>query len=237
MLYRNLRGLTPPAQQGVRRTAAALIETAVIACVFLMLLFGVLEFCRFLFFRQLIDNAAREGARYAVVHTHDTTVDADTRAVILTKMNGMDQRVRNFTIQLYHADQSGNRITAYNSAGSAQYAYFNDSGGNYLLDSGNNKIYMSKDSTGPYVLDSSSNKVYLSLNSNNNTVSGVNAGQWSSYTSSTQVQGVDPISNAQFGQYIAVQISCDYDPITPALLRLGQTLKINVKSLMYSEAN
>ena len=48
---------------------------------------------------------------------------------------------------------------------------------------------------------------------------------------------IDPLSNAQFGQYIAVQISCDYSPITPTFLRMGKTIHINVKVLMYSEAN
>src|SRR5258705_463777 len=104
-----------------RRTGAALVETAAVVAVFCMILFGVVEFCRFFFMRQLIDNAAREGARYAVVHTADASVD--------------------------------------------------------------------------------------------------------------------PVGNAAFGQYIGVELTCDYDPITPTLLRLNQTVQIHVKSLMYSEAN
>ena len=52
-----------------------------------------------------------------------------------------------------------------------------------------------------------------------------------------KIQGVDPPGNAAFAQYIAVEITCDYDPITPVLLRLNQTVQIHVKSLMYSEAN
>jgi Flp pilus assembly protein TadG len=220
-----------------RRTAAALVETAVVVSVFVLVLFGALEYCRFIFIRQLVDNAAREGARFAVVNTYSPTVDADTRAVILAKMNGIDTKVRNFTIQLYHADASGNMVTAFDPNGSANYPYFSDSGGNYLLDSGGGKNYMSADSGGSYVTDSSSNKVYLNLNTSNNTVTGANSGLFNGYVSSQQIQGVDPISNAQFGQYVAVQISCDYDPITPGFLRLQKTIHINVKSLMYSEAN
>jgi Flp pilus assembly protein TadG len=150
--------------QHVRRTAAALVETAAIVTLFLMLLFGVLEYCRFLFFRQLIDNAAREGARYAVVNTNSPTVDADTKTVIYAKMNNMDKQLQNFTIQLYAADASGNPIPA---------------------------------SPGPYA----------------------------------------SMSTSQFGQYIGVQIDCDYNPITPTLLRANKTVHISVKILMCSEAN
>jgi hypothetical protein len=34
-----------------------------------------------------------------------------------------------------------------------------------------------------------------------------------------------------------VQISCDYNPVTPNLLRASKTVHINVKILMCSEAN
>jgi Flp pilus assembly protein TadG len=150
--------------QCVRRTAAALVETAAIVSLFLMLLFGVLEYCRFLFFRQVIDNAAREGARYAVVNTNSPTLNADTTALIYTKLNKMDTQLQNFTILLYAADASGNPIPA---------------------------------NPGPYA----------------------------------------DMSTAQFGTYIGVQISGDYNPITPNLLRANQTVTIKVKVLMCSEAN
>jgi Flp pilus assembly protein TadG len=40
-----------------------------VAPVLFLVLFGILEYARFLFVVQLMDNAAREGARYAVVST------------------------------------------------------------------------------------------------------------------------------------------------------------------------
>src|SRR5580765_3240516 len=140
-------------KQRFHRPAAAIIETTAVMIVFLILLFGVLEYCRFFFMRQLIENAAREGARYAVVHTNDSTVDTDTRNQILSRMNGMDQKVTNFTIQLYHADSSGNRVTAWDSTATQNFAYSTDSTGKYLSDSTNNKIYVQSDSTGSYVLN------------------------------------------------------------------------------------
>ena len=224
-------------QSETQRRAAAVVETAAVMIVFLILLFGVLEYCRFFFMRELISNAAREGARYAVVHTYDGAVETSTRGQVLHRMQGLDGKVKNFTIQIYHADTNGNRITTYDASATSNYAYFSDAGGSYLMDNNNSKIYTSKDSSGSYVLDGGGQKVYLNLDSNSSTVTGVNPSAFSAYTSSKKIQNVDSIGNAKFGEYIGVEISCDYDPITPAILRLGNTIKIRSKVLMYSEAN
>ena len=50
-------------------------------------------------------------------------------------------------------------------------------------------------------------------------------------------QPYDLMSSAKFGEYIAVEITCIYTPITPGFLRMGKTIPINVKILMCSEAN
>ncbi|MGL4550337.1 MAG: TadE/TadG family type IV pilus assembly protein [Gemmataceae bacterium] len=60
-----------------RRTAAAIVEAAFVLPVCLLFLFGILEYGRFVMTLQVMENAAREGARYAVAHTND----ADTAAV------------------------------------------------------------------------------------------------------------------------------------------------------------
>jgi Flp pilus assembly protein TadG len=56
-----------------RRRGATVIETAVVILITLMFIFGIVEYGRLLFFFHAADNAAREGARYAVVHTGDST--------------------------------------------------------------------------------------------------------------------------------------------------------------------
>jgi Flp pilus assembly protein TadG len=58
--------ISPPAG---RRRAASLVEFAVVAPVFFLVLFGIMEYARFLFTVQMLNNAAREGARYAAVNT------------------------------------------------------------------------------------------------------------------------------------------------------------------------
>jgi Flp pilus assembly protein TadG len=51
-----------------RRDGQALVEFALVAPIFFLLLFSVIEFGRYIYQVQILNNAAREGARYAIVH-------------------------------------------------------------------------------------------------------------------------------------------------------------------------
>ncbi|MBN9122466.1 MAG: pilus assembly protein [Planctomycetes bacterium] len=51
-----------------RRRGMTIVESALVLSVFLLLLFGMFEYCRFLLVLHVSNNAAREGARYAVVN-------------------------------------------------------------------------------------------------------------------------------------------------------------------------
>lgn len=139
------------------RRGAALVEMAAVVVVFLMLLFGIIEYCRFLFVKQLVTNATREGARFAVVNTTESTIETDTLARVKQVMGGMDSRLKNFSATVFKADGAGN---------------------------------------------------YAGL-----------------------------AKDAQFGEYIAVEISCDFDPILPSFLFMNSALKVQAKSFMCSEAN
>jgi hypothetical protein len=46
----------------------ALVEFALVAPLFLLLLFGIIETGRFIFYYEMLNNATREGARYAIVN-------------------------------------------------------------------------------------------------------------------------------------------------------------------------
>jgi len=62
-----------------KRLAVSAVEFAFVAPVFFLILLGILEYARFLFTVQLMNNAAREGARYAVVNTTtETTAGVQT---------------------------------------------------------------------------------------------------------------------------------------------------------------
>ena len=45
-----------------------MVEFALVAPIFFLLLFGIIEGGRFIFFYETLSNATREGARYAIVH-------------------------------------------------------------------------------------------------------------------------------------------------------------------------
>ena len=45
-----------------------MVEFALVAPVFFLLLFGIIEGGRFILYYQTLNNATREGARYAIVH-------------------------------------------------------------------------------------------------------------------------------------------------------------------------
>ena len=51
-----------------RRLGQALAEFAIVAPIFFLVLFAVIDFGRYVYYVQVLNNAAREGARYAIVH-------------------------------------------------------------------------------------------------------------------------------------------------------------------------
>ena len=51
--------------------AQALVEYALVLPILLLFLFGIMEFGVIVFSRNTIDNAAREGARYGMLHPDD----------------------------------------------------------------------------------------------------------------------------------------------------------------------
>jgi Flp pilus assembly protein TadG len=139
------------------RRGTTLIETAFVITLFTMFVFGIIEFGRFLFVRQVVDNAAREAARFAVVSSPDVNLEADTQAVATQRMVGVNNAVKNYQVQVYQADSSGNK----------------------------------------------------------NGLAG----------------------DTPFGSNMAVQIDCDYAPVLPSFLFMGNSIHIRAKVLMNSEAN
>ena len=111
-------------QQRNRRPAASLVEFAFVVPVMLLLLMGVFEYARYLFTLQLVNNAAREGARYAVVNiTTDTTASVQTYVDNYLAGQGASQFVGytpSSNITVYMADP----VTGQNTGQSWQNAYW-----------------------------------------------------------------------------------------------------------------
>lgn len=63
----------------------SIAEFAVVALFFFMLIFGVIEFGRFLYTHNALNDAARRGARYAVIHRAEHLQDGTPRVAKCVK--------------------------------------------------------------------------------------------------------------------------------------------------------
>lgn len=147
--------LSPHARK--QRTATTIVEFAFVSILLFMLLFGVVEYGRFIMDLQLLNNAAREGARAAVVGQSSQTT-AQIQSVVTTYLAGQNAHIQGLNIQVYQIDPS----------------------------------------------------------------TGSNLGVW---------------TGASFGQAIAVQINGNFNPLLPKFLFLGNTIPLQVRAVMYSEAD
>jgi len=106
------------------RNGATAVELAAVIVVFSMLMFGILEYCMIVFTMNVVENGAREGARYAVVNSSDTTVVTDTQAYVLSLMDGLNVTDAPYACNIYLADSTGANIgsAATPSSGSTSVA-------------------------------------------------------------------------------------------------------------------
>lgn len=108
------------------RRGATLVETALVISIFLMFLFGIFEYGRFVMTRQLMENAAREGARWAIANTYNGTV-AQVRSVVDTRLGVARNQLVGYapatSILVYAADSNGNAIAgrSWNDAAFGEY--------------------------------------------------------------------------------------------------------------------
>jgi Flp pilus assembly protein TadG len=82
MAIRNLRK--------TRRLGAAALETALVCIPLFMFIFGVLEYGRMLMAWNVLNNAAREGCRYALVNNTSSTISADVTTQVTNRMAGLN---------------------------------------------------------------------------------------------------------------------------------------------------
>lgn len=60
----------------------AMVEFALILVPLLILIGGIIDFGWIFYHKVIVNNAAREGARYAAIHSKDTTYETDTESLI-----------------------------------------------------------------------------------------------------------------------------------------------------------
>ena len=81
-----------------RRWGAVLVETSVIIGLVTMIVFGVFEYSRLLMDWNLLNNAAREGCRYALANNTSTTISTDVNNIVTTYMAGETKDFSNLTV-------------------------------------------------------------------------------------------------------------------------------------------
>jgi Flp pilus assembly protein TadG len=87
-----------------RRRAATVVEAAFVISIMLLFMFGIFEYCRFIFLLQVCENSAREGARFAVARTGDGTTTADVVNFVNSKMSGRQSDLAGYTVTVQNVD-------------------------------------------------------------------------------------------------------------------------------------
>ncbi len=106
--------------RGRHRRGITVVEASLVMSVFLLLLFGMFEYCRFLLVLHVTNNAAREGARYASVnvdkpatfHSQNYTdasgkVYPSVQQYTKDKMGGVWKNIEGFRVAVFTVDQAG----------------------------------------------------------------------------------------------------------------------------------
>ena len=71
-----------------RRWGAAAVETALVMLPMIMFLCGVFEYGRLLMVWNVVNNAAREGCRYALANNTTSTIVTDVQNIVTARMAG-----------------------------------------------------------------------------------------------------------------------------------------------------
>jgi Flp pilus assembly protein TadG len=108
------------------RRGAAVVEAALVLPVIIVFLFGILEYGRYVMTLQMVTNAAREGAHYALSHSQPVTIagvtagnaTSDVTNVVNTAMAG--RQLYGQATQVYTSDSLGNNLGAWTNAQDGQ---------------------------------------------------------------------------------------------------------------------
>lgn len=102
------------------RRGTTLVEAALVLSTCMLFCFGIYEYGRFLMLKNLLTNAAREGARLAVVNTDDystSQIRDAIDAVLAGQGNQLQGYNKSTSITVFRADSLGNQIgTDWNNA-------------------------------------------------------------------------------------------------------------------------
>jgi Flp pilus assembly protein TadG len=189
------------------RRGMTIVESTLVMSVFLLLLFGMFEYCRFLLVLHVTNNAAREGARYAVVNI-DKPSDFDY--VDYTDASGKTfVNIQTYTkARLAGVKNSIETPPAYAALGPSAIV------GCYAVDQAGLNL------TPPVVRPKAK--------------TGTPAGQYPDPFINNDSKRV-PWNTAVFTEKIAVTVDGNYRPILPTFLLMPSTISIRTTAIMGSE--
>jgi len=203
-----------PTAVRARRRGATIVELALLMSIFLMFLFGILEYARYLFTLHVTTNAARDAARYASVRvnanpvvtgTAVTTSDPLFASTTIYSSNYKAWDVPEVTD--YLKQRMGPR---YGSAGA--YTYYADQ----LI-------------TDMKVRAFPCHTTYTSTGFNDT------VGLYDDPPVVKPKYNNTGWNNAGFSERIAVRVTGTYVPILPSFLWMGNTASIEIDAVMGSE--
>jgi Flp pilus assembly protein TadG len=93
-----------------RHGGVTIAESALVLSMFLLFMFGIFEYGRFVFLTQVATNAARSGARYASINMDQasnfvaTDADASTPSIkkyVQNQMGGADTMISGFNVSVF----------------------------------------------------------------------------------------------------------------------------------------
>jgi len=101
-----------------RRRGGVIVEMAFITCICVAFMFAIFEYGRVVMVQQIMENAARAGARAAVVmptsYMNPATATSQVDAIVNDQLSGLP--LVNVQITIYQADSNGNNIGPWTQA-------------------------------------------------------------------------------------------------------------------------
>jgi Flp pilus assembly protein TadG len=109
------------------RRGSTIVQAAIVLPMALMFLLGIMEYSRYLMLLQIMNNAAREGCRYAVMHTQPVVINSvtygnntsDVTTIISNVLAG--QSLTGQSVQVYSSDSVGNNVGTWQNTQSGQW--------------------------------------------------------------------------------------------------------------------
>jgi Flp pilus assembly protein TadG len=81
-----------------RRRGGTLVESAIVMMLLATVVFAIFEYSRFIMDWNLLNNATREGCRYALANNTSTTISSTVTSTVTSYMGGESASFSNFTV-------------------------------------------------------------------------------------------------------------------------------------------